>query len=73
MLDIENIETNIVSINYGLSIISRDLLLENKNIVSNNPNFHLLEDQEGMDIDTPLDFKFAEFLYGVKNEKSLRA
>jgi len=57
---------DIMSINYGLSIISRELLLKNKNIVSSNPNFYLLEDLEGVDVDTPLDFKFAEFLYKTR-------
>jgi CMP-N-acetylneuraminic acid synthetase len=54
---------DVMSINYGLSIISRELLLENKNIVSKTPDFYLLEKQEGVDIDTLLDFEFAEFLY----------
>ena len=57
---------DIMSINYGLSIISRELLLKNKNIVSATPNFYLLEDLEGVDVDAPLDFKFAEFLYNPR-------
>lgn len=60
---------DVMSINYGLSIISRDLLLESKNIVSKKPDFYLLEKHEGIDVDTLLDFEFAEFLYTkLKNE-----
>jgi CMP-N-acetylneuraminic acid synthetase len=62
---------DIMSINYGLSIISRELLLKSKNIVSSNPNFYVLDNLEGVDVDTPLDFKFAEFLYEMENEKSI--
>lgn len=62
---------DIMSINYGLSIISRELLLKSKNIVSSNPNFYVLDNLEGVDVDTPLDFKFAEFLYEIENEKSI--
>lgn len=58
---------NIMEINYGLGLISKELLEESKNIVSSNPTFYLLEEDEGVDIDTPLDFEFAEFLYKRKN------
>lgn len=54
---------DIMSINYGLSIISRELLIKNRNVVSDNPNFYVLSDLEGVDVDTFLDFRFAEFLY----------
>ena len=58
---------DIMAINYGLSMISRELLLANKNVVSSKPNFYLLEGEEAIDIDMPLDFKFAEFAYKDTN------
>ncbi len=54
---------NILKLTYGLSIIKREIMLSSKNVVGKKPNFYILEDPETMDIDTPLDFKFAEFLY----------
>ena len=54
---------NIYSINYGISIISRPDMLEFKNIVNKTPYFIVLDEIEGIDIDTELDFEFAEFLY----------
>ena len=38
-------------------------MIKYKNVVGKKPTFYLLEGEETMDIDTPLDFKFAEFLY----------
>ncbi len=54
---------NILKLTYGLSIIKREVMLSSKNVVGKKPNFYILEDPETIDIDTPLDFKFAEFLY----------
>lgn len=54
---------NIYGIQYGISIIHRDDMKKNRNIVSNNPNFIVLDEIEGIDIDTELEFEFAEFIY----------
>ena len=42
-------------------------MLSSKNVVGNKPNFYILEDPETIDIDTPLEFEFAQYLY--KNRK----
>lgn len=54
---------DIYSINYGISIIKKEDMIEYKNIVTNNPTFVVLDEIESVDIDTELDFEFAEFLY----------
>jgi len=59
---------NIYSINYGISIISKKDMLEYKNVVTNNPTFVVLDEIESVDIDTELDFEFAEFLYNKLNK-----
>lgn len=52
-------------ITYGFGILSRGLWIENRNIVTGGPyqHFYELDEIEAVDIDTELDFKFAEYLY----------
>lgn len=54
---------DIMKITYGVSLIERSLMLQSKNIVSETPEFYVLDEKESVDIDTELDFKFAEYLY----------
>ena len=54
---------NIVSINFGIALINKAILIENKNIIGNNPQFITTDDIESIDIDTPLDFYLAEKIY----------
>jgi len=62
---------DIMKLTYGINIISRKNMLKYKNVVGKKPTFYLLEGEETMDIDTPLDFKFAEFLYKkIQNENN---
>jgi CMP-N-acetylneuraminic acid synthetase len=62
---------DVMSITYGVSLIDRELMLECRNVVSHNPNFHVLSEIESIDIDTPLDFEFAEYLYENKKKIGL--
>lgn len=59
---------DIVKLTYGINIISREKMIKCKNVVGDKPTFYLLEGEETVDIDTPLDFEFAEYLY-KKNKK----
>jgi len=52
---------------FGISMISRDLMLERRNVVGNNPMFYVVDELEEIDIDTPLDFEFAKFVYEKHN------
>lgn len=54
---------NIFALNSGLSLISRDNMLKYRNIVGLKPSFYELHDYEAIDIDRPIDFEVAEFLY----------
>jgi len=54
---------NIVALNFAISIISKEDMILNKNIIGKTPNFYKLDEIESLDIDTPLDFFIAEKLY----------
>tara|TARA_R110000796_G_scaffold147143_1_gene263962 strand:+ start:566 stop:1234 length:669 start_codon:yes stop_codon:yes gene_type:complete len=60
---------DILKLTYGINIISRNDMIKLRNIVGNKPAFYLLEDEESIDIDTPLEFEFAEFLYNKNKDK----
>lgn len=54
---------NIISLNLAISIISRTIMVERKDLLGYKPNFYLINDFEAVDIDNEIDFTFAEFLY----------
>ena len=54
---------NIVGLNFGCTVTSRDDLIRNSNIIGKCPKFVVDSDVEAIDIDTPLDFYIAEQLY----------
>ncbi len=60
---------NIMKLTYGINIISRKKMIEKKNVLGNKPYFYEVDDLESIDIDNPIDFKFAEFLYKKKYKK----
>ena len=53
----------ILRLNYGLSVISRQDMIKYRNVVGSKPSFYKLDDFEAVDVDNPIDFEFAEFLY----------
>ena len=54
---------NISALNFAVNIISRDTMIKNKNVVGFKPNIFLIDEIEGTDIDNPIDFEFAEYIY----------
>ena len=54
---------DILRLNYGLSVISRQDMIKYRNVVGSQPSFYKLDDFEAVDVDNPIDFEFAEFLY----------
>ena len=54
---------DVMKLTFGISIISRDVMMERKNVVGKDPMFYIVSDEESIDIDTPLDFEFAKHLY----------
>lgn len=59
---------DIYSINYGISIISKLDMSKYRNVVTETPKFVVLDEIEGVDIDTELDFQVAEILYKKIND-----
>lgn len=53
----------VYSVTYGFGIIERELMINRRNIMGEKPFFYELNELEAVDIDTDLDFEFAEFLY----------
>ena len=53
----------IVKLNFAVNIISKKLMFNKKSVIGDTPLFHKLDEIEGVDIDTKLDFDFAEFLH----------
>lgn len=48
---------------FGVIIANREAMLKSRNFICDNPYFYPISDKESIDIDTELDFEFAEFLY----------
>jgi len=56
-------------LNFAANIIPKDLMFSRKNIVGEKFYPFFLKKQESIDVDNPIDFKIAEFLYNLKKEK----
>ena len=54
---------DVVALNFGTTVVKREDLIKNHNIIGKTPDFILTSDLEAVDIDTPLDFYIAEQLY----------
>jgi len=48
---------------FGLIIAKRDAMLRDRNLICGIPYFYKVDQIEAVDIDTELDFEFAEFLF----------
>lgn len=57
---------DIAALNFAINIISRERMIECKNVVGYHPNIYLIDEVEATDIDNPIDFEFAEFVYKRK-------
>lgn len=53
----------ITALNFGTTVVSRENLIRNHNIIGKKPDFVITSDIEAIDIDTPLDFYIAEQMY----------
>ncbi|MDH4460941.1 MAG: hypothetical protein QE277_05925 [Flectobacillus sp.] len=64
--------TDVLAINFGLCLLSKETLVKYKTIIGPNPKIHAVSHVEGLDIDTPLDFFIGEQIYTLlKNEGTL--
>lgn len=62
---------DIVSLNFAITIIDRQTMIERANVVGERPAFLTLDKIESIDIDDPIDFAFAEFVYKEKGKNWL--
>ena len=51
------------ALNFGFTMVRRESLVRNRNIIGDNPFFVTTSGMESVDIDTPLDFFIAENIY----------
>lgn len=51
------------ALNFAINIISKEKMAECKNVVGNKPWIYAIDEIEATDIDNPIDFEFAEFVY----------
>ncbi|MCH5211588.1 MAG: acylneuraminate cytidylyltransferase family protein [Oscillospiraceae bacterium] len=58
---------DIYALNFAVSIISREKMIECKNVVGYKPYIYGIDEVEATDIDNPIDFEFAEFVYKKKH------
>lgn len=54
---------DVVALNFGVTVVRREDLIRNCNIIGKKPRFVVTDEIEAVDIDTPLDFYIAEQLY----------
>ena len=53
----------VVKLNFAVNIIKKEVMIKKKSVLGNKPKFFKLNEIEGFDIDTELDFEFADYLY----------
>ena len=56
----------IFSLNFAITIIARDKMMERKNVVGSKPKFFELDKIEALDVDDLIDFKIAELMFQEK-------
>ena len=54
---------DVVALNFGVTVVRKEDLIRNCNIIGKKPQFVVTDEIEAVDIDTPLDFYIAEQLY----------
>lgn len=54
---------DIVAINHAVNVISRNLMIERKDIFGTNPYLYKIDKIEAIDIDDKFDFEFAQYVY----------
>lgn len=54
---------DIVNLNAAINITTKEKMIENKNYVGKKPYIYIIDELEGVDVDYPIDFEFAEFIY----------
>jgi CMP-N-acetylneuraminic acid synthetase len=58
---------NISKLNFAVNILSRKTMIKKKSVLGSKPYFFEINQLEALDVDTKLDFQFAEFLHKKNN------
>lgn len=59
---------DIYALNFAINIIRKEKMIECKNVVGYKPMIYGIDEIEATDIDNPIDFEFAEFVYKKEME-----
>ena len=62
---------NIISLNFAITIIKKQVMIKRKNVIGFNPSFFELDKVESLDIDDLIDFNIAELMYQKLGNKWL--
>ena len=54
---------DIFALNFAVNIITKEKMISGKNVIGENPYIYGIDEVEATDIDNPIDFEFAEFVY----------
>ncbi len=54
---------DVIKLNFAINILSTSLMLKKKSLIGFKPYFYKIKNEEGFDINTDLDFSYAEFLF----------
>lgn len=60
---------DIEMINYGITIVDKNIMKTKSRVIGDNPNFIILNEYEGVDINTPFEFQTAEIIYKLQKNK----
>ena len=63
---------DILKFNFGINILSTKSMKTKKSVIGTKPFLLKIDQLEGIDIDTMVDFKFAEFLFKNSNHKIIK-
>jgi N-acylneuraminate cytidylyltransferase len=60
---------DIEMINYGITIVDKNIMKTKSRVIGDKPNFIILNEYEGVDINTPFEFQTAEIIYKLQKNK----
>lgn len=63
---------DIYALNFAINIIEREKMIECKNVVGKRPYIWGIDEIEATDIDNPIDFEFAEYVYTHGREYGMK-
>ena len=63
---------DIYALNFAVNVISKQKMIDCKNVVGVKPYIFSIDQVEATDIDNQIDFDFAEFVYRRKMDNQIR-